>query len=87
MSGREPAPLGPLGPTDSYAFANGVIVYFDNQQMERKHHRTVVIHGGADQCPTRIPADLYGVIYAVCFASGLSVDEASLVREAAENHA
>ena len=84
MNATEPAPYGPLGETDSYTFANGVIVYFGDREMERKHDRTVYIHGGADQRPVSIPADLGHVIYVVCFASGLTTEQASLVREAAE---
>lgn len=72
----EPAPLRPLGPTDSYSYPNGVIAYFSDDYL--------VIHASMQSRPVRVPGHAWPVIVAVAKALGLDDDEASLLAEAAE---
>jgi hypothetical protein len=79
MSGGEPARLAPLGPTDSWAYPNGLIVNYEDG--------VVYFYNGYDQLPVTVPKQLGGVVYAVAFACGLDQEQASLIREAVEAYA
>lgn len=75
---NEPMPLKPLGPTDAYTFANGVIVYWSIDGINAR------IHASADSTAVIVPMHLFPIIVAVLVAMGLSDIDASLVAEAAE---
>jgi len=72
----DPIPLAPLGVTDSYTYANGVIAYY--------RPGFIHIHGSATTPAVVIPSNLWPVITAVCMAMGLNDIEAALLAEAAE---
>jgi len=81
----DPTPLAPLGPTDCYAYANGVIAWYEPGFVSVLAR--ISDPGLAQDPPIRIPRHQYPVIVAVCEAYGLSHDDAALLAEAAERYA
>jgi hypothetical protein len=79
VNGREPAPLAPLGATDCWSFANGLMVTYEDG--------LVYFYNGYDQLPVTVPKQLGHVTYAVAIASGLDATQAGLIREAVEAYA
>ena len=74
------AKLGPLGPTDSYAYTNGTIVTYGEGMMR-------FYASGSEHGPVIVPKQLWPVIVAVAEAFGLSNEQGNQLAEAAETYA